>query len=269
MASFRDNPGHDAPEVSHEQHDYLYSVPDETPAYALPPSKGYGHAAPAELQYGHLGARKGWKRWWILALLGILIALLAGLVGGFVGQAIQKGRQPTDFSASSTLSSDAGNSTSCAPTSSSNSTANLTNVTIGTIVQPDTGCNFPASKARNRLSKVTVSSNQIKYTVVCNSGWINSGLIALYTLTPADCIEACYRYNDYARNRPKGERVCVGGGFIPRWVDQSKAKVESIGSPFNCFLQYDADGIVENDRSDSDVEVVALCLDGKCNNAGT
>jgi hypothetical protein len=264
MASFRDDPSHDAPEVSHEQHDYLYSVADETPAHALPPSKGYDHAPPVELQYGHSGARKGWKRWWVLALLGILIALLAGLVGGFVGQAIQKGRQPTHSSASSTLSSDATNSTLCAP---SNSTANSTGAIIGTIVQPDTGCNFPTSKARNRLSKVTVS-NQIKYTVVCNSGWVDSGLIALYTLTPGDCIEACHRYNNYAEKRPSGERTCVGGGFIPRWVDQAKAKVESIGSPFNCFLQYDAAGIKENDRSDSDVEVVALCLDGECNNAG-
>jgi hypothetical protein len=266
MASFRDDPGHNAPEVNIEQQQYIYSVPDKTPAYALPPSNGYDHAPPVEPSYTHPGgSRKGWKRWWILAIIGILIALFAGLVGGFIGQAIQKGREP----ASSTSSSDTANSTSCAPTSPSNSTSNSTADIIGTIVEPSTGCNFSTSKNRNRISNVS-DYNKIKYTTVCNSGWGGSPIIGFYTLTPSDCIEACVQYNSAGPpSENNGNQSCVGGGFIPRWTNQDIANKESIGAPYNCYLKSSADGITENDRLSANVEVVALCLDGKCNDAGS
>jgi hypothetical protein len=260
MASFRDDPGHNAPEVN-EQHQYIYPVPNKTPAYALPPSNGYDHAPPIEPFETHPGgSRKGWKRWWILAIIGILIALLAGLVGGFIGQAIQKGRGSEAKPASST---------SCAPTSPSNSTSNSTADIIGTIIEPSTGCNFSTSKNRNRISNVS-NYNNIKYTTVCNSGWGGATIIGFYTLTPSNCIEACAQYNGvHPPSEKNGNLSCVGGGFIPLWTNQSKANEQSIGSPYNCYLKSSADGIAENDRLSANVEVVALCLDGKCNDAGS
>jgi hypothetical protein len=82
-------------------------------------------------------------------------------------------------------------------------------------------------------------------------------------------MESCVMYNGYARGRPSGERVCVGGGFIPKFVDSVVARKEMPGGPpNNCFLMSDATGIRENERAPQ-TEVVALCLDGKCNGVGT
>src|SRR4051812_20850101 len=80
---YRDDPGSNAPEVHHQEDTYLYPVTDQTPTYAMPSTKSDHEALPVESQPALLAARRGWKRWWILALIGLFIALIAGLVGGF------------------------------------------------------------------------------------------------------------------------------------------------------------------------------------------
>jgi hypothetical protein len=255
--TYRDDPSNHLPEVHQQEQSYIYSVPDQSSPYALPQTKDYSPLPPTEVATARSGAHKGWKRWWILALIGFLIAILAGLVGGFIGQAIQKGREPSSPAPTAPT----------APTNSNSSatTPNYPPGTIGTIVIPKTGCNFPESKERRSISNSTVYT-RTRYTTVCNSGWLNTGLAGIWTLTPSDCIEACIQYNAYAEGRPKSERTCVGGGFIPAWTDRT-TKRDDNGAPFNCYLQSNASGIQPNNREDDNVEVVALCLEGKCNGA--
>jgi hypothetical protein len=258
----RDDTYENAPEVAPQQHAYIYPVNEETAPYAVPPSKGYYQGTPVESQYAPVVASRGWKRWWILALIGLFIALIAGLVGGFIGQEIQKGRGSSDSAASSSPAPTNGNSSATTPP------PNQPPGTVGTIVTPNTGCNFPQSKDRRRLTNTTVYT-QTLYTTVCNSGWTSTGLVGLWTLTPDDCIESCVQYNKYAKGRPGSERVCVGGGFVPAWSNQTMASLIMNGAPFNCFLQANASGIIPNDREKAGIEVVALCLDGACPGAGT
>jgi hypothetical protein len=85
-------------------------------------------------------------------------------------------------------------------------------------------------------------------------------------LTPSDCIEACIAYNEYSRSVPN-QRTCVGAGFIPEWANQTLAGEMNNGTPFNCFPQTNATNIAPNDVPN--LEVVALCLEGKCNGAGS
>jgi hypothetical protein len=259
MSQYRDDPAQNAPEV-HNPHDAnLYPVDQTAPAYALPSAKTYDDASPMDMYSPPVTVRQGWKRWWILALGGLFIALLAGLVGGFIGQAIQKGREPSSVPAAATQSPASSNGSSSAITPPQNPAQG----TIGTIVIPQTGCNFPTSKDRNRISNTTVYS-KTKYTTICNSGWEKSLILGLWTLTPSDCMEACISYNIYASSA----RTCVGGGFIPAWTNQTLANIVSNGPPQNCYLQSNSSGIMSNDR-ELNTEVVALCLDGKCNNVKT
>lgn len=61
--------------------------------------------------------------------------------------------------------------------------------------------------------------------------------------------------------RPASERNCIGGGFIPEWVDQRQAARDNPGSPLNWFLKNGTSGVMNNDQQ---IEVVALCLEGQC-----
>jgi hypothetical protein len=254
MAQYRDDPAQNAPEV-HNQHDAgLYPAEQTAHAYALPSGKTYDDAPPVDLYPAPAAARQGWKRWWILALIGLFIALLAGLVGGFIGQAIQKGREPSSVPPAATN----GNSSASTPPQ------NLANGTVGTIVIPQTGCNFETSRDRNRLSNTTVYSKK-RYTTICNSGWVDFLIVGLWTLTPSDCMEACIAYN---LNAPT-QRPCVGGGFVPSWTNQTLANIDLGGPPLNCYLQSNSSGVIPNDQEKLDNEVVALCLDGKCNDVKT
>ncbi|KAF2028988.1 hypothetical protein EK21DRAFT_113365 [Setomelanomma holmii] len=258
--------GQSLPEVHHQEQSYIYSVPDKSPAYAVPnapPTIGYDHAPATDAAYSPAGKRRIWTQWWVLALIGLAVAIIAGLVGGFIGQAIQRGREPSNGSASAPSSS------SCPTNSSSSATtppSGSSNTTFGTIVRPDTGCNYPASKPQQkRIPGVSLYWKQ-NYTTICNSGWSgpNSGIVGMWTLTPGDCIEACHVYNLYGSNRNK---PCLGGGFIPDWTDRDEGAKMNNGAPFNCFLQSNTTGISPNDRDA--VEVVALCMTGQCDNIGT
>lgn len=90
-------------------------------------------------------------------------------------------------------------------------------------------------------------------------------IIAIYTISPSDCVEACLQFN----GDPANTRTCIGAGFIPSWVDQTVAQKALNGPPLNCYLKSGNSGITENDREDVGTEIVALCLDGKCNGIGS
>lgn len=51
------------------------------------------------------------------------------------------------------------------------------------------------------------------------------------------------------------------GGFIPEWWNQTRAMNESGGMAYDCFLKSNASGIARNDEQ---YGVVAVCLDGWC-----
>jgi hypothetical protein len=76
--------------------------------------------------------------------------------------------------------------------------------------------------------------------------------------TQSDCIESCSQYNAH---RSSTDRKCVGGGFIPSWWDQKLAMRESGITPYNCFLKTNTSGIARNNQK---FEVVALCMEGEC-----
>ncbi|KAF2824022.1 hypothetical protein CC86DRAFT_468981 [Ophiobolus disseminans] len=274
MASpYRDNASSDLPEVNYQEQSYAYALPDQTAAEVLPSTKGYYSSATESHHVPTVTTgRKGWMRWWVIALIGLFIAIIAGLVGGLIGQAIQKGR--ASGSSDSTLNSSqeaspspssCPNSTSAATTPPPGAPANA----IGTILTPDTGCDWPSSKERRRIAKQTTYLKG-NYTTICNSGWLgNDGILGLWTLSPSDCVEACLKYNSYAVNRPASERRCVGAGFIPDWTNQTTGAREQKGAPFNCYMMSSNKNIVPNDRADFGTEVVSLCLDGQCNGIGS
>ncbi|KAH7087337.1 hypothetical protein FB567DRAFT_442838 [Paraphoma chrysanthemicola] len=246
----------DLPEVNHEEHSYLYSVPDQTDPHSVtepPNTKDYDHNQLYPDAPLPAARRKGFTRWWVLALIGLIIAIIAGLVGGFIGQAIQKGRESSTFSPSPS------NGSSVKPPAGSSSDSN------DTIVLPDTGCGWPGSKQRKRMPSTSTYSH-MKFTTICNSGWKgNAEIIGIWTLTPSDCIESCARFNLNQENH-KNTTKCVGGGFIPDWTNRTVGSRAQQGQPFNCFLHSTTDALTSNDQEFVGVEVVALCLQGQCDN---
>lgn len=227
---------------------YTHPTKGNPHIYAGPPTERMYQSMSTEPKLLTLAPRRGTKRFWVLPLVGLLIAVIAGLVGGFIGAAIQDqdAREPsTTPSLTSPLS----------PAPSNGTSTSIMNV--------DTGCNFPESKAESRRIPSETAWSKTRYTTICNSGWSRTAIIGLYTLTPSDCIESCLVYNNFERQRHRErERLCVGAGFIPDWLNQTLAYSASEGSPFNCFLQHNVTGIGPNDREQDGVEVVALCLNG-------
>ncbi|KAH7384436.1 hypothetical protein DE146DRAFT_668588 [Phaeosphaeria sp. MPI-PUGE-AT-0046c] len=267
-----DDAGHNAPELNSQQ-GFLFAVTDDRPSQATIQGKEpYYHGPPPQLPAHERSTttRLDRRRWCILAFTGVFVALISGLAGGFIGQAIQKGRESSSPTTPSPTLSPTPSSTS---PSDSNSTAIIPAAsappgTVGNIVYPQTGCDFPASKARRRIANETTYS-QKSYITICNSGWTEPGvkddIIKLWTLTPSDCIEACISHNRGGVN----ERSCKGGSFFPSWTDRDEARKALKRPPGNCFLKNSTTGIGVNDREAAGIEVVALCMEGQCNGIGT
>lgn len=236
---------------------YKFSVPDRTPPFstvqAVSPLRPYSEDSKP------LVSRRSLTSWPFLILYGILLAVIAGLAGGLIGKTIERNNHnndnlpeykscPTSASNSPASSTTPSSTTSATPTPSSA-------LFERTLAQPSTGCtsitSYNSFKARTQFL-------EWQYTTICGHGWLNDELIALYTPTVSDCVEACVMYNAH---KSDGDKTCVGGGFIPEWWNQTKAMDESGGMAYNCFLKSNASGIARNDKK---YEVVALCLDGWC-----
>ena len=205
-----------------------------------------------------------WTRWPLLLLYGIILMLIAGLAGGFIGKTLEaKAHSTTSSAASSTCPSSAplaaSPTSSTAPSSSTSSASpaasNSSTVFERTIATPTSGC---SSSAPYRSFKSRSLFFETPYTTICGQGWLDNELTALNVATQSDCIESCLMYNAHKLST---DRKCVGGGFIPSWWDQQTAMKESGGMPFNCFLKTNTSGIARNNKS---YEVVALCMEGEC-----
>lgn len=189
-------------------------------------------------------------RWPFLLGLGLLLALLSGLVGGFVGKAIEHKK------ANHTALNDSRQSLN--PNNPNNITtpANTTNTVNATLTIPSTGCPY------TNMQVFQSDHTNVTYKVLCAVGWVDYDLFALSVATPSDCIETCMDYNDMiaGSNSEPGQMECVGGGFVPEFVNQTLAMNE-LDLPFNCWLKSSTKGLTNNT---SRFQVVAICLNGRC-----
>lgn len=211
-----------------------------------------------------------WTRWPLLLLYGIILMLIAGLAGGFIGKTLEANNHSTAASAASstcpssaplaaspisstapTASTPPSSSTSSAPPTASTSSA----VFERTIASPTSGC---SSSSPYRSFKSRSNFFETPYTTICGQGWLGNELTGINVASQSDCIESCVMYNNHKQGT---DRKCVGGGFIPTWWDQQTAMKESGNMPFNCFLKTNTSGIARNNKS---YEVVALCMEGEC-----
>lgn len=236
---------------------YKFSVPDRSPPFttvqAIPPSSPYSEDPKPVVN------RRRLTGWPFLILYGLLLALIAGLAGGFIGKTIEHNKHQNDVSdkdeSCATPTSLSPTSSTTTSTMSSASSTPSSAVFERIIAQPSTGCtsvtSYNSFKARTQFL-------EWQYTTICGHGWLNDELFALSAATTSDCVEACVMYNAH---KSDGDRTCVGGGFVPEWWNQTKAMDESGGMAYNCFLKSNASGIARNDKK---YEVVALCLDGWC-----
>ncbi|KAF2676005.1 hypothetical protein K458DRAFT_323085 [Lentithecium fluviatile CBS 122367] len=232
-----------------ETHSYIYSVPERSLPYlvenAPTPIRPY---APQQAP-----RTRNWTRWPFLLTYGVLIAVIAGMAGGFIGKKIGG----TQHNTTQEIAVAPSRTTPTIPATASGSPfPTSSSATFERIIPvPVTGCN---PKTEQKSHRSFTANFDVPYTTFCNTGWLQDELIAGSFATPSDCIEACQMYNS---QRTASDRECVGGGFIPEWWNQTKAMAESGGMPYNCFLKSNTSKIGTNDR---DIEVVALCLEGQC-----
>lgn len=258
----------------HRSSVYKYSVPESpqphTTAYAVPTVDDASHSLSTPSEIEKSSPQRGTvRRWLLLLLLGLLLMAIAGVAGGFIGKSIEHNKSKGDVSlasaSASTPSLSLASSTSIAmpsssvamPTSSSTADDNASGLFERTIVQPLSGCSsadpYRSFKARSQILN-------IPYTTVCGQGWLSSDLISMSVATQSDCIESCSQYNSV---KGSSDRMCVGAGFIPAWWNQTLAMVQSKITPYNCFLKTNTSGIARNKE---EFEVIAICMEGQCDN---
>lgn len=255
----------DLPESAQEP-DYLtykFSVPESPYPHSTIHALPAGAATPPFNTYGETETPSDkpgkWTRWPLLLIYGLLLAVIAGVVGGFIGKNMERSNQkagvvlenetcPTPTSVSAPSAPSASPLSSAAPTPSSA-------VFERVIPQPSSGCDAsaPFRSFKSRSQRIDVP-----FTTICGQGWLGDDISAMSVASQSDCIETCSTYNSYTRT---GDRMCVGGGFIPEWWNQTRAMVESGITPYNCFLKSNTSGIARNNEK---FEVIALCLDGQC-----
>ncbi|KAF2466880.1 uncharacterized protein BDR25DRAFT_376418, partial [Lindgomyces ingoldianus] len=198
-----------------------------------------------------------WTRWPFLLVFSLLIAIISGLAGGFIGKAMQTTSNKTGAANIANPNSSPAETSCAPPPPPENTTETLSpspqQNTTTLLAIPTTGC--PTSNNQTLFSTITT----VSYTLHCAIDWTGSDLVAALTPTLSSCIEACHTVNQY--NATDG-KLCVGASFVPSWVNASLALLES-ARPSNCFLKYKADagGWAANKRG---VEVVAICLEGRC-----
>ncbi|KAF2008100.1 hypothetical protein P154DRAFT_516837 [Amniculicola lignicola CBS 123094] len=249
-----------------ESHAYIYPVPEVAPLYKVDTNPPIPYVAKKQ---------RRWNWWPYLIIYGLLVAVVAALIGGFVGKTLEHNdskKEITRLNNSLNSLNDASCSTNTSPpsrttsptsspssTSSSSASATPTPTTAN-IPRPTTGCN-PVDKQASFRSLST--SLDLPFDTLCWTGWTQDDLYPLYTITPSDCFESCAAYNSF---KGEDDRSCVGGGFIPDWVNKTVAMAE-IGMPFNCFLKSNTTALARNDRENT--EVVSLCMPGMCKDAFT
>jgi hypothetical protein len=244
-----------------EAETYIYSVPDTTPPYLAEHEEKQVVTSEARLSW--------WLRWPALLVAGLFLALLGAIIGGLVGTSIEANKHRNDAIASAGIHGGDTAQIQCAtisstPTSTATSTAARASKTatpsstpVVTFVPPVFQTNCTNNKDVRKFSSEHTS---VTYDMFCGLGWIGNDITALSVLTPSDCIESCATYNENYKGSSGGVGKCVGGGFIPSYVD-TRLPMKEYNLPYNCFLKNSSDGRGNNDKS---YEVVVLCLDGEC-----
>ena len=244
---------------------YIYSIPDRSSLYAVENIAQHEHLDTTRTP----SRKRRWARWQFLLCYGLLIAVVAGLAGGFIGKTIENNNRRNDKAEQQAQNTSCRTQVVTQPaiaTASSIASPTALSATISeptglafkrTIPLPDTGCKLKNTQSSFRSFTTFLD---IQYTTFCNTGWLSDELFAVSVATASDCIEACVMYNAH-RPSDSQERICVGGGFIPEWWNQTKAMAESGGMAYNCFLKSNDSNIGRNDR---DIEVVTLCMPGSC-----
>ncbi|OAL51314.1 hypothetical protein IQ07DRAFT_419344 [Pyrenochaeta sp. DS3sAY3a] len=263
---YQSTPDSALPQVIPQEHSaYLYPASDRSPASDQSPAlsilqqKQEYHVQHTETPLPSKPLSRKWTAWPLLIVYGVVLAVLAGIIGGFIGQTIERNAHSNNTSLPSNNQAEVSGS-SPTPTSATPSPSSTPSPNERTITIPSTGCN-PTTQRATLAGRSTFL--QASYTTICATGWLLDELIGISVATPSDCIEACVQYNAFKRSmgRPDSERNCIGGGFIPEWVNQRQAVRENPSSPFNCYLKNGTSGVMRNDRG---IEVVALCLEGQC-----
>ncbi|KAF2275240.1 uncharacterized protein EI97DRAFT_434467 [Westerdykella ornata] len=239
-------------------------VEDRVPKYYHQPADDTPKYAPAHAAAAPIPTRQNrFLSWPFLLLSALLIAVLSGLIGGFIGKAITESKQ--DSNPSAHISSSAPSNT-CPTNTTSPPTSN--NTTTTTMPLPITDC--PAGNGNLFQSNLT----KVSYRKYCNVDWPGADMIGFLALSLSDCIEACDTWND---NRARGTQMCSGDGdgqansrecvgavFAPYWAVNRTAAVEAVGKAANCYLKNRIQGYPANSREKDGVEIVGLCLEGKC-----
>ncbi|KAF2014474.1 hypothetical protein BU24DRAFT_423407 [Aaosphaeria arxii CBS 175.79] len=207
-------------------------------------------------------------RWPLILVVGLLIALISGVIGGFVGKTIEGNKYKDEIALMNTRanSSESNNATKCeaspvvtpssTPTAipTENTCKNGTTEPILELKIPDMKC--PGSN--NEKFRSTWASTS--YFMLCNAAWGGNDLFYTFAPTPSDCIDSCSSYNGNLKEGD-GMKRCVGGSFIPAWVNQSEA-IAAVGTRGgNCYLKWGTDQL---ERNKAKFEVVSLCLEGQC-----
>lgn len=271
--------GSDLPEtVPVESSIHKYSVPESgmqahTTVYSLPTDDASSPIPTYTDDEKPRNEQSKWTRWPLLLLYGLLLMIIAGLAGGFIGKSIERNSSssstavtaasdscPTAISSGLPLSSSTPttpNPSASAAASSAPAATQSSAVFQRTISTPPSGCDSTKPYASFKARSLYLA---IPYTQICGQGWFSYDITAMNVATQSDCIESCSMYNSQHKD---SSTKCVGGGFIPSWWDQKLAMKESGITPYNCFLKTNTSGITRNnDRW----EVVALCMEGECDN---
>ncbi|EAT77415.2 hypothetical protein HBH56_213590 [Parastagonospora nodorum] len=235
---------------------YTYSVPENSPPYALIHESRHGPPIESTVELppdSHQKPRRAlFLSWPCLVVYAILVAVAAGVVGGLLGKHIATKSYEQDRA---TFQQGASGSQACTSPVSPAASATSTPTSASAFAIPTTGCT-PVTQQRSFKSITKFLA--WPYTTWCATGWGNDELVAMAVSTPSDCVEACAMYNTH---KGSNERQCVGGGFIPEWVNQSQAMEQSGGMPYNCFLKSNDTGTGRNNKN---FEVVSLCMQGAC-----
>jgi hypothetical protein len=235
---------------------YTYSVPDNSPPYAHIRESRHGPPIESSAELppdSHQKPRRAlFLSWPCLMFYAILVPVAAGVGGGLLGKHIAMKSYEQDRA---TLQQGASGSQACTSPMAPAASATSTPTSASAFAIPTTGC---TPFTQQRSFKSTTKFLAWPYTTWCATGWNNDELVAMAVSTPSDCVEACAMYNTH---KGSDGRECVGGGFIPQWVNQSQAMEQSGGMPYNCFLKSNDTGTARNNK---DIEIVSLCMQGAC-----
>lgn len=200
-----------------------------------------------------------YTRWPFLLTASILIAIISGLIGGFVGKAIEdnrhNGQSHNDQSSNGTLPTPS----ACPTLAPLDNTRNITSQnSTSELSIPQTGC--PDVSGRTFQSNFS----KVSYRIYCNVDWPQNDIVGVFAETMSDCIEACETVNSNGLTDGNNNAFeCKASVFSPQWINRTRA-MEDVQHPSNCYLKHSVTDYPKNSRETDGIDIVGLCLEGKC-----